>query len=92
MPVAAGPAGLLIIGFQAAGHVVVDDEADVGLVDAHAEGQRGHDDLDASRHEGVLRIAALVGRQAGVIDARGPTGPLRRPRRPLLPVRLRVAA
>ena len=37
LAVASGAAGFLVIGFEAAGHLVVDDEADVGLVDAHAE-------------------------------------------------------
>ena len=32
-------------------HVVVDDAADVRLVDAHPEGHRGHDHADFAGHE-----------------------------------------
>ena len=70
LAVAAGAARLLVIRLQAAGDVVVDDEADVGLVDAHAEGVRGHDDLAASFHEVILGGPALVGQQAGMVDDR----------------------
>ena len=42
LPIPAGPAGLLVVGLQALGHVVVDDKTHVGLVDAHAEGVGGH--------------------------------------------------
>ena len=43
--VAAGAADLLVIGFEAARQVGVEDIGDVGLVDAHAEGDgRHHDD------------------------------------------------
>ena len=72
LAVAPGPAGLLIVGFQAAGHVVVHDEPHVGLVDAHAEGQRRHDNLGLAGHERVLRRGAILRRQAGVVDARPP--------------------
>ena len=72
LAVAAGAARLLVIGLQAAGQIVVDDEADVGLVDAHAEGVGGGDDLDPAAHEGLLGLAAVVGQQAGVIDRRPP--------------------
>ena len=41
--VAAGPAGLLLVVLQRLGHGRVQHEADVGAVDAHAEGDRGHD-------------------------------------------------
>ena len=57
--VAAGAARLLIIRLDAAGNVVVDDEPHVGLVDAHAEGVGGHDDLAPALHEVVLGLAAL---------------------------------
>jgi hypothetical protein len=42
--VASGPADLLPVGLQRTGRIGVDDEADVGLVDPHAEGDgRDHD-------------------------------------------------
>ena len=40
--VPACPARFLIIAFNGPGHIVVDHEADVGFVDAHAEGVGGH--------------------------------------------------
>ena len=42
--VATGAAGFLIVAFDVFGQVVVDDPADVGLVDAHAEGDGRADD------------------------------------------------
>ncbi len=42
--VAAGAADLLDVGLEVARRVVVDDGADVGLVDAHAERHRRHHD------------------------------------------------
>ena len=42
-PITSGTSGLLIILFQRAGHIQMDDKTDVGLVDAHAEGVRGDD-------------------------------------------------
>ena len=44
LAVAAGAADLLRVALQALGQVVVVDVADVGLVDAHAERDRGDDD------------------------------------------------
>ena len=66
-PVAAGAAGFLVIGLQALRRVEMGDEAHVGLVDAHAEGDgRRH------HHAVVLQEPALVlrphlGGQPGVI-------------------------
>ena len=45
------------------------DEADVGLVDAHSEGDRRDDDDALAAHERVLRVAALPAAQAGVVGA-----------------------
>ena len=42
--VAAGPARLLVVPLDGLGHIVVDDETDIGLVDAHPEGDGGHND------------------------------------------------
>ena len=41
-PVPAGAAGLLVVALDGLGQVEVGDEADVGLVDAHAERDGGH--------------------------------------------------
>ena len=43
---AAGPADLLVVGDRRAGRLVVDDEGEVGLVEAHAERRGGDDDLE----------------------------------------------
>src|SRR5262245_16194610 len=53
--VTAGAAGLLVIGFDACGQVHMQDEAHIGLVDAHPEG-------DGRRHDQALLMleAALV--------------------------------
>ena len=54
------------------GHLVVDDVADVGLVDAEAEGVgRQHHDLAARLHERRLRLLALVGRHLAVVALDG---------------------
>ena len=58
--VPSGAAGLLIVGFDAFGHIVVNDKADVGLVDAHAEGVcRNHHGLAVV--EEILLIFASLG-------------------------------
>ena len=72
--VAAGAAGFLVVAFDVAREVVVDDEADVGLVDAHAEGDGGADDADFVAEEEVLVTDAEVGVEAGVVGAGGDAG------------------
>ena len=69
--VAPGAARLLVVALQVARHVVVDDEAHVGLVDAHAEGVRGHHDRGAVVEEVVLVLAPLLRREARVVARRG---------------------
>ena len=56
--VAAGAADLLIIGFDRRGHVGVKDEADVGLVDPHAEGDGRADNAIVLAQKGVLVAGA----------------------------------
>ena len=68
LAVAPGSAGFLIVGFERARHVVVDHRADVGLVDAHAEGVGGDDDLGLAAHEPFLRLVPLLAGQPGVVD------------------------
>src|SRR5258708_16293730 len=57
--VAARAPGLLVILLQAAGEVVVDHLADVGEVDAHAEGRGGDDDLETAGGELLVDVLAL---------------------------------
>ena len=74
--VAARAAGLLIIGLDVFGNAHVRDEADVGFVDAHAEGDRGHHD-DAFFAEKPLLVAGTVGAiHAGVVSQRREAFPL----------------
>ncbi len=73
-PVPAGPTDLLGVVLEALGQVVVIDVADVGLVDAHAEGDGGDDDGLAGVDEPVLGARAQVGRHACVVGpGREPT-------------------
>ena len=67
LAVASGAADLLVVGLDGAGKRDVDDGADVGLVDAHAEGDGGDDDLELAGEEVALDAVA---RRAG----RGPRG------------------
>ena len=62
--VAAGAAGFLIVALDVLRQVVVDDEADVRFVDAHAEGDGGADDSRLVAQEGVLVFRALRRRRA----------------------------
>ena len=52
--VAAGAAGLLLVVLERLRRAGVHDEAHVGAVDAHAEGDRGDDDVDVFVEERVL--------------------------------------
>ena len=78
LPVAPGAAGLLVILLQRAGQVVVNDEANVRLVDAHAERIRGDRDRAGRVHEAILigRARRLV--HAGVIGKNRPVHQLGR--------------
>ena len=49
LAVASGAADLLVVGLDGAGERGVDDGADVGFVDAHAEGDGGDDDFESCR-------------------------------------------
>ena len=46
---------------------VVDDSADIGFVDAHAEGDRGDHDHAVFVEKAMLIVAAHLGREAGVV-------------------------
>ncbi len=65
--VAAGAADLLVVGLDGGGEGGVDDGADVGLVDAHAEGDGGDDDFEFAGEEGGLDAVAGAGVEAGVV-------------------------
>ncbi len=68
--VAPGAAAFLLVVFQRLGHARVDHVADVRLVDAHAEGDRGHDRVGFVFDERVLVAATVVVAQAGVVGQR----------------------
>ncbi len=67
LAVAAGAADLLVVGLDGAGEGDVDYGADVGFVDAHAEGDGGYDDLEFSGLEVALDALADAGFEAGVV-------------------------
>ena len=68
--VAAGAADLLIIAFDVGGEIGVEHEADIRLVDAHAEGDGGNHDNAVLLQEGVLVARAGGLLHAGVIGER----------------------
>ena len=67
LAVAAGATRLLGIGLQRRAGAEVDDEADVGLVDAHTKGNGGDDDARVAAHEAILVGGAQPGLEARVI-------------------------
>ena len=78
--VAAGAADLLVIGLDRGRHVGVEHEAHVGLVDAHAEGdRRAHHDA-VLLQEDVLVVRAHVVVEPGVIGQRAAPFARRTPR------------
>src|SRR5699024_6289400 len=66
-----GAPRLLVVAFQVFGHIVVDHEPDVGLVDAHAKGVGGHHHLDPVEQKILLVLAAAGGVHLAVVG-RGP--------------------
>ena len=65
--VAAGASDLLIVAFDRARHVPVDDVADIGFVDAHAERNGGDHHLELVARKGVLEPIARRRFHAGVV-------------------------
>ena len=65
--VAACPSRLLLVGLEALGERGVEDEADVGAVDPHAEGDRRDDDVDRLAGERFLGAAPLGRVESGVV-------------------------
>ena len=72
--VAARPADLLVVALDRLRQVGVGDVADVGLVDAHAEGDGRADDEPVLPLEAGLAAAALVGVEPGVVGERRVAG------------------
>src|SRR5664280_2188641 len=70
LAVPTGATDLLVVGVHRVGDVGMQDEADVRLVDAHAERGGGHHDVQAADHEpGLDRVA--VGRAHARVVRRG---------------------
>jgi hypothetical protein len=69
LAVAAGAPGLLIIGLDRLGQAGMRDEADVGLVDAHAEGDRRDHHHVLARDEIMLVLRAHRRVEPGMIGA-----------------------
>ena len=67
LAIASGAAGFLIVGLHAAGHLVVNDEAHVRAVDAHAEGVGGHGDIRLALNENFLGADAVLIAHATVV-------------------------
>src|SRR4051812_14988239 len=67
LTVTPGAARLLIIGFERAGHLIVNDETNVRLVDAHTESICRHDRFQITGHERFLVFPALTRLHAPVI-------------------------
>ncbi len=72
--VPAGSPRLLVVGLKAARGVAVEHLADVGEVDAHAEGRGGDDHVYPARGEALVHSPALFVGQPPVIGA-GPGAP-----------------
>ena len=71
LAVAAGAADLLRVALEALRQVVVVDVAHVGLVDPHAERDRGDDDVRVRVRPPLLHLDAVLGVHARVVGARG---------------------
>ena len=67
--IAAGAARFLVVCLDALGHVVVDDVAHVGLIDAHSKGVGGDHHLNVVVDKGTLTLAAGVVAHAGMVAA-----------------------
>ena len=68
-PVAARSAGFLVVTFDVFRHLVMDDVADIALVDAHAEGGGRFDDLDFIVGKGFLHGTAHLVAETGMVTA-----------------------
>ena len=66
----------LVVALQVLGHVVVDDEAHVRLVDPHPESVGSHHHLDPVEEEVLLILLPLLRLQPGVVAGCGDAGAL----------------
>ena len=69
------PPNLLDVGLKGLRHVVVNDGPNVRLVDAHAEGYRGHHHPQLARHEVTLHSSPSAGCHARMIGLSRGTHP-----------------
>ena len=69
LPVAAGATELLRVRLESLRKVEVVDVADIGLVDAHAERDRGNDDVRVRLRPPLLNLDTIVGVHACVVGA-----------------------
>ena len=67
---ATGATDLLVVRDRRAGPLVVDHEAEIWLVEPHAEGHRRDQCLDLARTEGVFELFALLGGEVRVVGVR----------------------
>ena len=65
-----GPARFLVIAFDVLGQIVMDDETDIGFVDAHAEGDRRADDPHLIPQECILIVRTFFGGQPSMVGQR----------------------
>ena len=65
--VTTGPAGFLVVGFQALGKVQVGNKPDIRFVDAHAKGDGRHNDYAIFAQKAFLVPGSFFGSQAGVV-------------------------
>ena len=72
LAVAAGAADLLVVRLDRAGGREMDHGADVGPVDAHAEGVGRDDDLELAGGEGDRDLVAALAGEAGVVGLASP--------------------
>mmetsp|Transcript_39219 Transcript_39219/g.98653 ORF Transcript_39219/g.98653 Transcript_39219/m.98653 type:complete len:494 (-) Transcript_39219:13-1494(-) len=68
-PIAASSPHLLVVLLEGLGRAVVDDAAEVGLVDAHAEGHGGDHNAQGASQETPVCVLSLLHRQARVVQA-----------------------
>src|SRR5690349_25147955 len=62
-----GASGFLVIRFKRTGHLIVNDETNVRLVNAHSKSIRRHDCFQFTGHERILVLLALARLHAPVI-------------------------